>query len=82
MEEMLGFIAEKGIVAGAFIYMLYLFLTKFGKTQDSIAQSQNAMVSTMLTISDTLQNLNTRMELMDRRIERLERHTNDEDNIL
>ena len=82
MEEIIAMVAEKGIIAGAFVYMLHQFLTKFTKTQESIAQSQNSIVSTMITISDTLQSLNTRMELMDRRIERLERHTNEDNSIL
>ena len=59
MEEMLTVMVENGLVGGGFAYMLYIFMSKFTNTLDKISES--------------LESMNTRMELMDARLSNLER---------
>lgn len=62
--------AEKGIVAGGFMWMLYLFLTRFGKSQD-------AMVVTLLEISTNMKAMGTDLAEMNDRIKRVEDKVDD-----
>jgi len=64
MEEMVVLFAEKGIIAGAFIYMLHLFLSKFVKSQELIVQ--------------TLTEISMNMSEMNERLTRLEKERQNE----
>ena len=66
MEQVVLSILEQSLLGGAFIIMLYYFLTKFAQTLDRVALSLE-MVST------TMSNMDIRMESVERRLEALEK---------
>lgn len=63
---MVALFAEKGIIAGAFIYMLYLFLTKFSKTQETISETMLDISRTMLEIRLDIGSLNERVDVLEK----------------
>lgn len=58
MERIISGIIENSLIGGAFIYMLYTFLTKFSSTLEGIA--------------NTLMKIDSRLNTMEVRINRLE----------
>jgi hypothetical protein len=64
METLWTSIAEKTVVGGAFLYMLYFFLNRFVGTQDRI-------VDTLVQITGTLTSMNTRLDRLEAEISEL-----------
>lgn len=58
MEDMIATLLEKSLVGGAFLYMLYMFTTKFNVTLEKVAD-------TLLEISKTLTNLDERVKKLE-----------------
>jgi len=57
MEEMVLVMAEKGMVGGAFVYLLYMFMTKFSTTLDRIAGTMESMDKRMQALELRMENL-------------------------
>ena len=58
MEELALKVLENSVVAGAFLYLLHAFISKFSVSQAKIAD-------TLDRIADTLQNLEERVERLE-----------------
>lgn len=65
MENIIASILEKSLVGGAFIYMLYMFVTKFSVTQEKIA-------NTLIKVAKSLDSLDKRMGTLEARVTELE----------
>ena len=49
--------AENGLVAGAFVYLLHNFMTKFSTTLDRIANTMESMDKRMLSLELRMESL-------------------------
>jgi hypothetical protein len=58
MEELIQGILEKSLVGGAFLYLLYMFTTKFNVTLERIAD-------TLVEVSKSLNNLDERVRKLE-----------------
>jgi hypothetical protein len=58
METIIASAIEKSLVGGAFIYLLYMFTTKFNVTLEKIAE-------TLVHVSNTLNNLDERVKKLE-----------------
>jgi hypothetical protein len=58
METIIASVIEKSLVGGAFIYLLYMFTTKFNTTLEKIAD-------TLVHVSNTLNNLDERVKKLE-----------------
>lgn len=74
MEELILKILENSLVGGAFLFLLYQFTTKFTVSQEKIvdglaemAKNQVEMVNTMSDISDTLSDLDGRVNALEKK---------------
>lgn len=65
VEELILSVAEKSIVGGAFLYMLYFFIGRFSTTQEKISDTLNR-------VCDVLIGMNLRLEQLEKRISALE----------
>lgn len=65
MEEIVVSIIEKSLIGGAFLYMLYYFLGRFGNALESVSK-------TLESISSTLLRTNFRLDAIEERIKKLE----------
>jgi hypothetical protein len=65
VEELILKIIENSLVGGAFILMLWHFLTKFSTTQERIVSGLDNMTERMLEISHTLANLDERVKALE-----------------
>lgn len=66
MEALIVSLLEKTIVGGAFIYLLYYFVSKFSVTLERIS-------ATLERISNTLLRMDIRFENLEKRVEQLEK---------
>lgn len=64
-NSILADVLEKGVVGGCFMYLLYMFVHKFSKTQDDIAH-------TLEDISHTMERMDERMGKLEERVYHLE----------
>lgn len=74
MEELIYGILEKSLVGGAFLYLLYMYTTKFVTTQEKIVdglldmqKGQVEMSKTMSDISETLSDLDGRVLALEKK---------------
>lgn len=67
IEEIVINLLEKSLIGGAFIYMLHFILVRFSGTLESVA-------STLEQTSKTLISLDSRMDLVEKRISDMERN--------
>lgn len=65
MEELILKVIENSLVGGAFLFLLYQFVTKFTATQQSIVSALTTMGETMINISNTLKNLDERVKALE-----------------
>jgi hypothetical protein len=65
MQDIIGVVFEKSLTGGSFLYLLYMFTSKFNVTLESIAKTMN-------TMSYTLLSLDTRMGTLEARVHELE----------
>ena len=79
MEELVAIIAKEGLVSGAFIYMLYHFLSKFTVTQQEIAnsvlrvsQDQQGIATSLDSVSKEMSNISQEMSKLNERVDKLE----------
>lgn len=66
MEQLIVGLLEKSLVGGAFIYLLWTFVTKFNVSLEKIAD-------TLVGVSGTLSRIDKRMEVLEQRVEHLEK---------
>jgi hypothetical protein len=65
MEEVIYGLLEKSLVGGAFLYLLYMFVTKFSTSQEMI-------VKEMVKMSKALNNVSNTLSTLDERVRKLE----------
>lgn len=65
MEELILKIIENSLVGGAFLFLLYQFVTKFTATQERI-------VTTLTDVSQALTSISSTLEKLDERVKALE----------
>lgn len=61
MEELILKIIENSLIGGAFLFLLYQFVTKFTATQQSIVSALNEMTKAMTEMSIYLKRLDERV---------------------
>jgi hypothetical protein len=65
MEELILKIIENSLIGGAFLFLLYQFVTKFTKTQEDIVSGLTSVATTLLKVSETLNNLDERVKALE-----------------
>lgn len=65
MEEMIGVVLEKGLVGGAFLFLLYFLVNK------CIAQLEN-ISNSLVAVSNTLVHIDNRIVAIEKRLDKLE----------
>lgn len=65
MESIIANVIEKSLVGGAFIYLLYMFVTRFSVSQENIVRGLSDIASKMTDISHTLANLDERVRKLE-----------------
>jgi hypothetical protein len=65
MEELILKIIENSLIGGAFLFLLYQFVTKFTKTQEEIVTGLTNMATTLVKVSETLNNLDERVKALE-----------------
>ena len=65
MEDVFISVLEKSVVGGAFMYLLYHFISRFTCSLTDVS-------NTLRQISQTMNSMDMRMEQMEKRIEKLE----------
>jgi hypothetical protein len=65
MEELILKIIENSLIGGAFLFLLYQFVTKFTKTQEDIVTGLTNMATTLVKVSETLNNLDERVKALE-----------------
>lgn len=65
MEELILKIIENSLVGGAFMFLLYQFVTKFTKTQEDIVTALSGIANTLVQISDSLETLDERVKALE-----------------
>ena len=58
-------LVENSLVGGAFMFLLYQFVTKFTKTQENIVDGLSDIAKTMHEISTNLKNLDERVKALE-----------------
>jgi hypothetical protein len=62
MDELIMKIIENSLIGGAFLFLLYQFVTKFTKTQENIVSALAQMSKTMGEMSIYLKSLDDRVK--------------------
>jgi hypothetical protein len=62
MDELIMKIIENSLIGGAFLFLLYQFVTKFTKTQENIVGALAEMSKTMGEMSIYLKSLDDRVK--------------------
>jgi hypothetical protein len=65
VEELILKIIENSLIGGAFLFLLYQFVTKFTKTQEDIVSGLTQMSTTLVKVSETLNNLDERVKALE-----------------
>lgn len=65
MEELILKIIENSLIGGAFLFLLYQFVTKFTATQESIVQGLTNISETLVKISESLSKLDDRVKALE-----------------
>lgn len=65
MEELILKVIENSLVGGAFLFLLYQFVTKFTKTQEAIVSGLQEISKTQSDISHTLTTLDERVKALE-----------------
>ena len=73
LDEMMNIIVEKGIVGGAFLFLLYQFITKFSTSQERIVDGLTKMQEGQLKMSETMTDISETLADLDGRVQALEK---------
>jgi hypothetical protein len=65
LEEIIANLAQKSLVDGAFLYLLYHFVTRFSATQDTIVTKMGEISNTLTDVSNTLATLDERVRKLE-----------------
>lgn len=65
MDELILKIIENSLVGGAFMFLLYQFVTKFTTTQQDIVSALSEITKTLSTMSNTLSTLDERVRKLE-----------------
>lgn len=57
MEQLIANLLEKSLVGGAFIYLLYMFITKFSVSQELIVKTLGEISHTLSTLDERVKKL-------------------------
>jgi hypothetical protein len=65
VEAVIASILEKTIVGGAFVYLLFHFVNRFGSALDKIGTQMENIASTLFRINTRLDNVETRLDKLE-----------------
>lgn len=65
MEDLILKIIENSLVGGAFLLLLWKFITDFSSSQKGIVDGLTQMSTTLVKVSETLNNLDDRVKALE-----------------
>lgn len=65
MEELILKIIENSLIGGAFLFLLYQFVTKFTTSQENIVSGLTQITNTLIEVSNSLKTLDDRVKALE-----------------